>query len=336
MITKLTVEQKADLAVARDEWLRIGLSTERIDRERAKVAVARMYESAGLAPPSTYVFLANPLQGAIGAHLLAQVWAQVGDQVGAQVGAQVWDQVWAQVVAQVVAQVGDQVVAQVRDQVGDQVRDQVGDQVGAQVGRASYGSHDAAWIGFYAYFRKHFGLAERITGMAEVAQSCGWVWPFANAAIITDRPTAIRFDAERRLHCETGPAIEYDGFTVHAWRGTRVPAEWIDDRATLSAADVLAHENTEVRRAGCEILGWDRIIDQLGGTVICADADPQIGTLVEVTLPDNGPARFLRVQCGTGRTFALCVPNHVTTPIEAQAALHGLSVDDFTPPTLRT
>ena len=126
------------------------------------------------------------------------------------------------------------------------------------------------------------------------------------------------------------------GYALHAWHGVRVPEEWVENRDNLDPSEVLRNENTEVRRAGCEILGWDKIIDTLGGHTIGADADPQIGTLIEVNLPDNGPARFLRVQCGTGRQFALCVPNHVNTPMEAQAALHGLSVSDFSLPSIRT
>jgi len=155
--------------------------------------------------------------------------------------------------------------------------------------------------------------------------------------IVSDFPDVLRVDAQNRPHSEDGPSHRWrDGWCLYHWHGVRVPDHWIADRADLSAAEVLRHENTEVRRAGCEILGWARIIESLGGRVIAADADPQIGTLIEVNLPDNGPARFLRVQCGTGREFALCVPNDVQTPIEAQAALHGLSVEDFTPPSIRT
>ena len=134
-IEKLTESQEASLKKFRDEWLEIGLSTEPIDEERSKSAVRKMYECGGIPAPDIFVFLDNPLHGALAAALLcnfdnarAQVWDQVGAQVWAQVGAQVWDQVWDQVGAQV----GAQVWAQVGDQVGAQVGDQVWDQVGAR------------------------------------------------------------------------------------------------------------------------------------------------------------------------------------------------------------
>ena len=146
-ITKLTSEQEALLPAYRNEWLKIGLSTEPCDRPAAEAAIDALYESAGIQPPALKIWMASPLSGAmavamlrdqvwdqVGAQVRDQVWDQVGAQVRDQVGDQVRDQVWAQVWAQVGAQVWAQVRAQVRDQVGDQVGAQVWDQVWAQVG----------------------------------------------------------------------------------------------------------------------------------------------------------------------------------------------------------
>ena len=151
-IESLTPDQVSRLAEFREKWLRIGLATGPADRPAAEAAVKEAYKAAGMEPPRIVIWLRSPLEGAIGAAMLAgakivraqvrdqvgaQVWDQVRDQVGDQVGDQVrdqvGDQVWAQVRAQVWDQVGDQVRDQVWDQVRDQVRAQVGDQVWAQV-----------------------------------------------------------------------------------------------------------------------------------------------------------------------------------------------------------
>jgi len=404
-ITELTPEQTADLAATREKWLSIGLSTETIDREAAKVAVSHAYECVGLTPPKVFIFLDSPRQGAIAAALLKgskfgaqvraqvrdQVWAQVGarvrdqvgDQVGAQVGARVRDQVGDQVGAQVRAQVRAQVGARVRDQVwaqvGARVRDQVEDQVGAQVGAqvraqvgaqvwaqvraqvgaqvraqvwaqvgarvrdqveaAIYGSHDAGWLGFYEFFNRHFALAEKATCLFEVSRSCGWVWPFVGCAIITGRPSVISFDDQKLLHSETGPAIAYrDGFAVHAWHGVRIPAEWIEDKASLTPKVALTWENTEQRRVAMQIVGWANILRELGARVIDDHADPETGTLVEVDLPGEDDekirARFLHVLCGTKREFALGVPPDTASAEAAQAWLFGETT--YQKPEVRT
>ena len=66
------------------------------------------------------------------------------------------------------------------------------------------------------------------------------------------------------------------------------------------------------------------------------DDDPQVGTLVEVSLPDAGKELFLRVVCGTGRRFALPVPQTVKSAVEAQAWTWGLDTSEFQKPEIRT
>ena len=43
-IESLTPEQEAQLDVYRDKWIKIGLSTERVDREVAMESVRKLYE----------------------------------------------------------------------------------------------------------------------------------------------------------------------------------------------------------------------------------------------------------------------------------------------------
>jgi len=354
-INELTPEQEADMSATRDKWLAIGLSTAPIDREASKAAAVKMYECAGLPAPKVFIFLGSPRQGAIAAALLkdskfgAQVWAQVGAQVWDQVWAQVGDQVWDQVWAQVGAQVSDQVWAQVGAQVSDQVRAQVRAQVWDQVSAAVYGSHDASWTGFYEFFRRHFGLAEKASGLAEVTQTCGWVWPFSSAVIITDRPSVIAFDGEKRLHCATGPAIKYrDGFAVYSWHGVRIPDDWIG--GGLDAKTAVTWPNVEQRRAAIEILGWQNVLSALDAKSLGGNPDPKIGELIEVQLPfedDNGNATtralFLKAQCGTGRTiFEAVDPDEIDLDPRfdpawcAQAWRDGYSPADWLPPSFRT
>jgi hypothetical protein len=152
--------------------------------------------------------------------------------------------------------------------------------------------------------------------------------PHQHICWISERTCVVNQDDQSRIHCEDGPAIAYpDGFSVFAWHGTRVPSEWIADKATLNAAKALTHSNIEQRRAACEIVGWDRILDELNATTLNKDSDPLVGELVEVDIPDIGRAKFLRVLCGTGRTFALPVPPNMHTALEANAWTYGLEPD---------
>jgi hypothetical protein len=156
--------------------------------------------------------------------------------------------------------------------------------------------------------------------------------------IISDFPESIRIDDQNRAHCENGPSHRWrDGWSLYHWHGVRIPAEWIEDKAALTPQIALTWRNVEQRRAACEILGWAKILSALDAKTIHSDADPQIGSVVEVTIPDIGRERFLRVLCGTGREFALPVPPTIKTAIEAQAWTYGFDDPaDFLPPEIRT
>ena len=155
--------------------------------------------------------------------------------------------------------------------------------------------------------------------------------------MVSDFPEAIHKDDENRPHCETGPSHRWrDGWSIYHWHGTKVPSEWIEDRASLTPRVALGQSNMELRRAACEILGWSNILRDLKAKTIDADNDPEIGELVEVKLPDlPNKAKFLRVRCGTGREFAIGIPPHITKALDAQAWIVGLEPKDFTPPEVR-
>ena len=155
--------------------------------------------------------------------------------------------------------------------------------------------------------------------------------------MVSDFPEVILKDDENRPHCETGPSHRWrDGWSLYHWHGTKVPAEWIEDRESLTPKIALGQQNMELRRAACEILGWSNILRDLKAKTIDSDNDPQIGELVQVNLPDlREPAKFLRVRCGTGREFVIGIPPHINKALDAQAWMIGLDVSQFEVPEVR-
>ena len=66
------------------------------------------------------------------------------------------------------------------------------------------------------------------------------------------------------------------------------------------------------------------------------DADPQIGTLLRVDLPDAPGEQFLKVQCGTGRSFALPVPPTMATALDANAWTYNIGPQQLRKLEVRT
>lgn len=202
-----------------------------------------------------------------------------------------------------------------------------------------FGNQEAGWLSFYNFFEEQCGIEFPVLeGLMRLSYSSGWVTVFDEWACIQDKPLHIKFDDQNRLHCENGPAIEYgDGTVVYAWHGVSVPDAWIADKENALTAEIaLTWENIEQRRAACEILGWAKVLEKLNARVVDADEDPQIGTLLRVDIPEIGEEQFLKVQCGTGRTFAIPVPPTVKTALEANAWTYGMDPEQLRDLEVRT
>lgn len=201
----------------------------------------------------------------------------------------------------------------------------------------SYGSHDADWLSFFDYFDIEFseqfkeegGLCPEARPLIALAKNCGWWASYEDVVIFQDRHCVLKLDDNGLVHSPKGPAIAYpDGAVdIYVWKGQEVPKHWIE--GGLTATEALGVENTELRRAACEILGWEKVLSDLDSKTIQADEDPEIGTLISVNLPDAPNELFLKVLCGTGRTFIIPVPSGMKTAKQANAWLWGLKEDEL-------
>jgi len=344
-IDKLTTEQEARFPEWVDKWIKIGLSTEPADFETFDKYIRVGYEKTDIPFPNNIIRVSSPMVGAFAASISESILrgGAVDDAVGGAVGGAVRDAIHGAV------------GGAVYDAVDDAVGGAVGDAVGGAVGGAKeilwhYWLGGQFWVGgwwgapaYVSFFTDVCGLeltqevSERTIAYRKICESVSYVWPNRNFVIVCDRPAAINLDAEGRLHSETGKAIEYrDGWGLSAWHGTAIPSEWISDKNSITPEIALKWENIEQRRCACEILGWENILDQLNPESINKDDDPMIGELLEADLPGSGKERFLKVQCGTGRTFVLPVDPSCKTALEANLWTYGLEPDHNFIPEIRT
>jgi hypothetical protein len=287
IIQSLTKEQESQFPVYVDRWLKVGLATERMDRDKAIEAAKKAYRLAGLKEPTQFYFTKSPRDA----------------------------------------------IEFIRRELDPKMSKE--DILSSMV----YGAQEAAWLGFYSFFKEQCNLevCNKLDGLMDLAHNSGWLNVFEDVVVFQERPVAIKFDDQKRLHCETGPAIEYeDGFGVYSWHGVSIPAEWIAERSSLTPKIALGWGNIEQRRAACEIVTWARILRELDAKVIDADEDPMVGTLVEVNIPDIGKENFLKVLCGTGREFAIPVPPDVKTALEANAWTFDIDGDTLKKLEVRT
>lgn len=273
-INALTDADIAQFGAYVNRWLDIGLSTDPVDLENAKIAAHNAYISAGLTPPTQFYTAKSPIDA----------------------------------------------ISIIRKLDPSKIPSKI-------FNNMSFGNHDAGWLSFYNYFQEVKGLdcVNKLQPLMDLAKYCGWVSFYDDVVVFQDRPEAIKFDDQKRLHCEDGPSIRYrDGFSIYSWHGVSIPAEWIENKQSLTPKIALSWTNIEQRRCACEIIGWARILRELNSKVIDSDVDPMIGNLLEVDIPDIGREKFLQVLCGTGRTFAIPVPPECKTALEANAWTFGV------------
>jgi hypothetical protein len=136
---------------------------------------------------------------------------------------------------------------------------------------------DYAWVSFYDFFEK-IGIVKHddFTKYKELMECNIYdMLQLQGLCIVSDMPTKISRDAQNRLHCDDGKAIEWaDGYGQYYWRGVTVPEKWILHPEEVTAEEVKGEENLELKRCLMEIVGPERYYEILGGVnIIDEDVD---------------------------------------------------------------
>ncbi|WP_370093511.1 DUF6745 domain-containing protein [Streptacidiphilus sp. MAP12-20] len=193
---------------------------------------------------------------------------------------------------------------------------------------AVLGQHDAAWLA---------ALAEDplLDGLAAVARSAGWWWPYADVVLLTERPVLLRQDEAGRLHSGDGAALAYgDGFALHAWCGMPVPGSLFERLGSVTPEEIREQPNAELRRVMLEHYGYDRYLAESGAQPVHRD---ESGVLWRIELERDEPVVMVEVvnatpePDGTHRVCWLRVPPTTGTAREGVAWTFGLPAQAYQP-----
>jgi len=295
MIEKLTAEQEAKLPEYRDKWIKIGLSTERCDRQEAEKWVKKVYEVVNLTPPKHVRWFQSPLA-------CAQAQGKLKKLSDSTFKAKDAD-----------AQI-DKAIA------GPDVE-------GVYTNEQIYGAHDAGWLSFYNYFLEvvELKVCERLLPTMELAKNCGWWAPYTEIVLLQEKPTQIHM-VNKQLHNETGPAIEYaDGFSVHALNGTRMPKWMVMTPAEdLDSKEIAKIKNAEVRAEYIRKIGLEKALGDISNKLLDKDSITVDGREHDYELHECGfgngvtaPALKMENPSVTGHMHVEFVDQKCTTVKEA-------------------
>ena len=167
----------------------------------------------------------------------------------------------------------------------------------------------------------------------DLAENCGWWWPFNGLVILSEKPIKISMN-NKRLHCDGDAAILYkDGFSVYALNGVRVSKEIACTPSDeLSASLIITETNTQIRAEIVKKIGINRIIKDLGSRTIDSWNDYE---LIELDLKDGRFRPFLKMKNPSVDLIHIeGVPPEIKTVKRALAWRNGMSL--FKNPDLLT
>jgi hypothetical protein len=327
--------------VTEESWLAVGLATGPADRSEAEQAVRTAYRLAGVPEPERCEWHGSPRAGALTAARLVEAketgksvrpqvrtrpWAAAREALSGRLGPTGWPEHWTATAARNWQLLTDRLVTPVRTRLEAEFAEEPAARMAML--DAVHGQHDAAWL-------PAFEDSPDLAGLAAVARTAGWWWPYERVAILTERPVAVHRDNLGRLHHGEGPALSYpDGWSMHAWRGMPIPAEVAARLPALTTEEIRAETNAEMRRVMVEYFGYERYLHETGATRVQED---ECGILWRADMPGDEPLVMVQVlnstpePDGTSRTYFLRVPPGMETAREAVAWTFGLIPEEYAP-----
>jgi hypothetical protein len=334
-------------AAAHDAWREIALSTEAVDRQAAEEEVLRLYaEALPDTPAPRIIWCRSPLEAArlviseadrLGAPARDRIrdltWSRGRAELAERLGPREFGRVWQAScgeLAPLISTLITRFATAVEDQADQADPDDAAERTALRVAltHAVHGPFDAAWLPLY----EAAGMA---SGLARMARSAGWWWPFENAVVLTERPLALRLDDQDRLHHGDGPAVVWsDGFAVYSWRGTPLTEEFGQRLATATPESIRAEENAELRRMMVEHYTPERFLKESGAEPVQEDEAGKLwriemGTdesIVMVEVVNSSPEPD-----GTFNVYFLRVPPSMQTAKAGVAWTFGLTEDQYQP-----
>lgn len=186
----LTEDQKKKLDEYYQEFVNIGLSTQACNRSEAEKAVLESY-AFFKKPVPRFIWVDSPFEGARLAAKLAKLPKNL------------------------VKNHQNITLADIESLTVNL------DDIKGQADKATYGSFDSYWIGFYCFLSEVLNLStDNLANISRrIAENCGVFWTFDHIAIMSEKPSEIHVK-DGVLHNETGYALKYrDNKGIYAYAG---------------------------------------------------------------------------------------------------------------------
>ncbi|MDY6901133.1 MAG: hypothetical protein SWZ49_24085, partial [Cyanobacteriota bacterium] len=371
IITQLTPEQEALIPVYRDKWLKIALSTERVNKDKATEAIKAGYKLIGEDEPEVLFFdgiysaikelndhsiiknmgLYTDLLKGIRFPLKSNVTVteKIENSYGSQdpqaiLSENLLKKLHTELIDKIHEPIEEKWDITYYSQLSEQLDEEgyfipfdcdrrVGVELDLLIAECSYYDFCISVLN-YPYNQNQWNILQNI------AKYCGWIFPYQDTCIVSNRPTSLSFDEQNNLHADGKPAIEYaDGFKVYSHHGIWLPEKYGKIQSSEWRSHwLLSEENAELRRILIQAIGYDKICQELGAIELDSWNEYTLLKIENYTEinpehPQNysEPMHLLKMTCpSTGFIHFLRVPPDINSARTAITWINwGIDPEDF-------
>ena len=140
-------------------------------------------------------------------------------------------------------------------------------------------ARDSGQLARLTWWRRHGGLNvegwDRFDAFADACRL--WWWPHPDFVVVSQPPVELYVERSAsgayRMHRPDGPAVVWrHGFRLWFWHGVNVPADLIEHGWDVDR--IHRHDNSEIRRAAIEHMGWLTYIERAHLSLLASAPDP--------------------------------------------------------------
>jgi hypothetical protein len=249
-IEKLTPEQEALISIYRKKWQKIGLSAERLDRERTVTAVKLAYTNSG-EPEPEIVFCESPLAALkelrmrslkyrhqqLYTHLVQQPLDHLKQKLDKRYSQESRNYLHTQLNPNLCCRLVGRLPTLLEEQLILLANSNSGtEKISAKLLLDNI-IHPEMWVrcaSWFDYCASVLGLVQpqskwglRWQIWQDLLINCGWIFPYNRICFVCERPLSMRFDELGQPHAEAQPAIEFiDGLKLYAYHGAVIPEHY--------------------------------------------------------------------------------------------------------------
>jgi hypothetical protein len=233
-IEKLTPEQEAAMPCYVDKWIKIGTDTKRLDYDRTVDIIHAVQENLLKKPKTPVAIFKDPVECWVACNLIQQ-------------GCEIKD---------------------LANHVTDYFN---GNKIQMDAFSMPYltGSFDAHIFAFYDFFKHEVNLDfKEFDKNYEIWKSTtelGMIFPLDNICIVCEKPSIVKLNENRAIHCDGGPAVQYEGrgeISIFALNGVVVP-EWlaVTPSSKIEISQYNSITNADVRMEFVRKVGIERMLE---------------------------------------------------------------------------